>query len=50
MNRQVEILCRYGIFNGVKYILTKRGIDCGVCRRPFGQLREEAKKALDQIV
>ena len=50
LNRRVEILCRYGIFNGVKYILTKRGIDCGACRRPFGQLREEAKKALDQIV
>ena len=49
INRRVEIMCRYGIFNAVKYILTKRGIDCGTCRKPFGKLGEEAKRALDSI-
>ncbi len=38
INRRVEIMCRYGIFNAVKYILTKRGLTAGRAGNPLGSL------------
>lgn len=49
INYRVEVMCRYGVFNAVKYMESLRGIDCGRCRAPFGELSEEAKKALREL-
>ena len=50
INERVELMCRYGIFNAVKYIWTQRGIDCGTCRQPFSALSSQAMQELDAIV
>lgn len=50
LNRRIEVLCKCGIFNSVKYILSKNGICCGKCRKPFQQLTENQKDMLDRII
>ena len=45
----VEMLAKVGVFRGVKYLLSKKGIECNGCRRPFRELTEEEKQFLDQI-
>lgn len=45
----VEMLVKVGVFRGVKYLLTKKGIECNGCRKPFRELTEEEKGFLDQI-
>lgn len=45
----VEMLVKVGVFRGVKYLLTKKGIECNGCRKPFRELTEEEKQFLDQI-
>lgn len=49
INERIEIMCKYGIFNAVKYMLTLRGVTCGACRKPFERLDEEAKKELQKL-
>lgn len=50
INTYVEEMCRVGIFSAVKYILTKRGVPCGACRRPFHPLTESERLRLDQML
>lgn len=45
----VELLAKVGVFRGVKYLLSRKGIECNGCRRPFRELTEEEKHLLDQI-
>lgn len=49
INANVEEMCKYDIFSAAKYIMTRKGIECGACRKPFKPLSEEAKRALDQL-
>ena len=44
VNAVVEVLCKVGVFKGVKEILKLQGMDCGDCRKPFEPLDENAKK------
>lgn len=48
-NVLIDALIKTGVNAGIKYLLTKRGIPCGNCRPPFGQLTEENKALLDSI-
>lgn len=50
VNDSIEIMVKHGIFNSVKYILSKKGIACGSCRRPFVKLSNEAMQELDKII
>lgn len=48
-NRVVDSLLEIdaGVIPGVKYLLSKMGVDCGDCRRPFLPLRNTEKNILD---
>ena len=46
----VETLAGIGVFQGVKYLLSKKGIECGGCRKPFRAITEKEKARLDQII
>ncbi|HEY9575673.1 MAG TPA: N-acetylneuraminate lyase [Lachnospiraceae bacterium] len=50
VNDCIEVMVKHGIFNAVKYILSKRGITCGQCRKPFMELSKKAMEELDRIV
>ena len=50
INTYVEEMCRVGIFSAVKYILTKRGIPCGSCRRPFHPLTDQERQRIDRML
>ena len=50
LNKYVEEMCRVGIFSAVKYILQKRGIDAGACRRPFHPLTAEERARIDAML
>ncbi|MDO4275930.1 MAG: N-acetylneuraminate lyase [Eubacteriales bacterium] len=50
INKRVEILVSAGIFNGVKYAWTLRGVDCGACRKPFQPLTDVQKKMIENMV
>lgn len=50
INDCVEEMCKVGIFSAVKYILTKRGIPTGACRRPFHPLTEEECAKMDRLL
>lgn len=50
INYCVEEMCKVGIFSAVKYILTKRGIPSGSCRKPFHELTEEEYQAMDRLI
>lgn len=50
INTYVEEMCRVGIFSAVKYILTKRGIPCGGCRKPFHPLTVSERQQLDHML
>ena len=49
-NTCVELLVKYGIFNGVKYALTLQGFESGSCRAPFKPLTAEAKEEIAQLM
>lgn len=49
VNELIDVLIKVGVNAGIKYLLTKRGIPCGNCRPPFGQLTDENKALLDSI-
>ena len=50
INYCVEEMCKVGIFSAVKYILTRRGIQAGACRRPFHPLTAEECARLDALI
>ena len=50
MNFCMEELCKVGIFSAVKYVLQKRGIDAGSCRKPFHTLTPEECARLDAMI
>lgn len=50
INYCVEEMCKVGIFSAVKYVIEKRGIPCGSCRRPFHPLSGEEKVLLDNML
>lgn len=49
VNHRVEEMVNVGIFPAVKYLFKKLGIDCGTCRRPFGELNAEQKAKMDKL-
>lgn len=50
VNYLVEEMCKVGIFNAVKYILSKRGVPSGYCRKPFHPLSEAECQRLNQLI
>ena len=50
LNFCVEEMCKTGIFSAVKYILKKRGLDAGPCRKPFHPLTPEECARLDAMI
>lgn len=50
INCYVEEMCKVGIFNAVKYLLTKRGIPCGSCRKPFHTLSQAECQRMDALI
>lgn len=46
----ITVIYRYGLSQSIKAILKAKGIDCGVCREPFGTLTPEDEKALMEQV
>lgn len=48
-NEIIEALCKVGVFQGTKYIISKQGISCGACRKPFHKLTDEHKAILDAL-
>ena len=50
MNFCMEELCKVGIFSAVKYVLKKRGIEAGSCRKPFHTLTPEECARLDAMI
>jgi N-acetylneuraminate lyase len=50
INEAIEVMVSVGIFNAVKYIFAKRGLDCGICRAPFHPLTDADKGLLQGIV
>ena len=49
-NEITDIMIKEGLFPSMKYLLKKRGIDCGYARKPFKTLSDEAKARLDEAV
>ena len=49
-NEILSVLMRIGVMQGVKHILTRLGIDCGLCRRPFRPLHEAEKADIDRVI
>ncbi|MDC7291225.1 N-acetylneuraminate lyase [Blautia schinkii] len=50
INYYVEEMCKAGIFSAVKYLLTKRGIPCGNCRKPFHTLSQAECLRMDALM
>lgn len=50
INYCVEEMCKVGIFSAVKYILTKRGIESGDCRKPFHPLSQDECARMDSLI
>ncbi len=48
-NEIIKVVLDSGSLAAHKYLLTLRGIDCGICRKPFKPLGEEAKGKLRDI-
>jgi N-acetylneuraminate lyase len=49
-NEIITALIKTGVFQGIKYILGRQGIDCGPCRKPFRELTSQDKELLDGII
>lgn len=50
INYCVEEMCKVGIFSAVKYILTRRGIAAGSCRKPFHPLPQAECLSMDRLI
>lgn len=46
----INVLIKYGVMPSEKYLLSKKDIDMGNCRRPFSKLDKEAMDKLDLLV
>ena len=50
-NRIITVLCKLGVMQAEKEVLSQLGFDFGDCREPFGKLTDEQKKTVaDEIV
>lgn len=49
INEVVHVLCKVGVFKGVKEILKMQGIDCGTCRKPFLPLNRQQTEELKEV-
>lgn len=49
-NDIINVLIKTDVKSGIKYILSKTGIPCGPCRRPFAALTDEKKAMLDGLL
>jgi N-acetylneuraminate lyase len=49
INDIIEALIETGVNPGIKYLLTKSGIDCGDCREPFAPLAAQHQELLDSL-
>lgn len=49
-NEIIEALIKSNVQSSIKHILSKQGIPCGSCRRPFAPLGEEQKALLESII
>lgn len=47
INDIIEIMIKAGVNQSIKYWLSKAGLDCGNCRKPFAELTPEQKVLLD---
>ena len=47
VNDIIELMIKVGVNSSIKYWLTKAGISCGNCRKPFLPITEENAKLLD---
>ncbi len=48
--RIIEVMCRFGVFQCEKEILTLMGIDMGPCRRPFLPLDDSGKREMKNLL
>ena len=49
VNEIIEAIIKCGVNTSIKYLLTKSGIPCGDCRKPFAKITPEQAKCLDAI-
>ena len=49
-NDVIDVLIEVGVFPGTKAILKLQGVDCGPCRRPFGELTAVQVEKVREIV
>ena len=47
INDIIELMIKAGVNPAIKYWLTKAGLNCGNCRKPFAELTAEQKEMLD---
>ena len=47
INDIIELMIKCGVNQSIKYWLTKAGLNCGNCRKPFAELSVEQKELLD---
>ena len=48
-NALTELLLQVGLYNGLRHLLRRRGVDTGVSRRPFAPLTAEGAAKLDSF-
>lgn len=46
----ITVLCKYGVFQCAKEILTQMGIDMGPCRKPFLPIEQKAKLSVSKLL
>lgn len=49
-NEMIQVFIEAGNYPSLKYLLTRLGIPCGTCRKPFAPLTDDAKRSLDRLV
>ena len=47
INDIIELMIKCGVNQSIKYWLTKAGVNCGNCRKPFAELSADQKELLD---
>lgn len=47
INDIIEVMIKAGVNQSIKYWLSKAGVNCGNCRKPFAELTAEQKDILD---
>ncbi|MGJ3493716.1 N-acetylneuraminate lyase [Piscirickettsia salmonis] len=50
VNHVTDAILKIGLFQSLKYLMQLRGVDYGVCRKPFLPLTKEKKQALEQLM